>query len=436
VVPKPESEPIFWLCQEERLHHEHGPRGFSFELEEAPARGQDLGRLDLDWSDLGQAAPKQPPAESPTNPMAAGTPLMPHAAAARTAAPARPLLTAFAPPDAAAAVSSPVQGPTASPAVRRLRFPTATAPQLKPSPRPSTRFADSVGRSRPSADSASELPSDESTPPEDLPLRGSGELGASPPASPRAADPALLLRRAGTLFASAKETALDLSGRGLESGRVLAHQMSDALRERLERKAENPPTIESRDSVVAGPTSPVGVHAARGDMQQVTSAAKLLTIGRHGAGPLLALVAALGMFLGSRHILGSGAPLLSKTAPAVPNLGELDGADRASRTSQPGPNAEAAGKSEQPAGPPAAMATEVVPLPPGMAWPGKGLLEVVTSEDELVYVDGVFTGRGPLRRVPVTPGEHEVSIRKDGSVRQGNAKVEPNRTTRAIFRGR
>jgi hypothetical protein len=82
------------------------------------------------------------------------------------------------------------------------------------------------------------------------------------------------------------------------------------------------------------------------------------------------------------------------------------------------------------------MATEQAELPPGMAWPGKGLLEVVTSEDELVYVDGVFTGRGPLRRVPVTPGEHEVSIRKEGSVRQGTATVESGRTTRAIFRGK
>ena len=73
------------------------------------------------------------------------------------------------------------------------------------------------------------------------------------------------------------------------------------------------------------------------------------------------------------------------------------------------------------------------PLPAGMVWPGKGLLEVVTSEDELVYVDGVFTGRGPLRRVPVAPGAHEISIRKEGSERHGTADVEPGRTTRALF---
>jgi len=68
-----------------------------------------------------------------------------------------------------------------------------------------------------------------------------------------------------------------------------------------------------------------------------------------------------------------------------------------------------------------------------MSWPGKGLIEVVTAEEELIYVDGVFTGRGPLRRIPVTPGSHEIKIKSGGSERQGIAEVELGRATRAVF---
>ena len=76
---------------------------------------------------------------------------------------------------------------------------------------------------------------------------------------------------------------------------------------------------------------------------------------------------------------------------------------------------------------------EVVPLPEGVHYPGKGLIEVVTGEEEMIYVDGVFIGRGPLRRVPVSPGEHGVSIRNGGSERKGQIEVELTRTTRIAF---
>lgn len=74
-------------------------------------------------------------------------------------------------------------------------------------------------------------------------------------------------------------------------------------------------------------------------------------------------------------------------------------------------------------------------MPDGLSWPGKGLIEVVTTEDELIYVDGVFTGRGPLRRIPVGPGDHEVSVKKDGQERQGVVAVQVDRCTRAVFKG-
>ena len=51
------------------------------------------------------------------------------------------------------------------------------------------------------------------------------------------------------------------------------------------------------------------------------------------------------------------------------------------------------------------------------------------------YVDGVFTGRGPLRRIPVAPGDHEVSIRAEGKERTGTVSVQLNKNTRAVFKG-
>lgn len=452
------------------MHPQDGARGFSFQLDEGSPKPPELGRLDLDWSDLASPA---------SGPSADGTPLMPHAAAGRRPEP-RSLLAAFAPDAApiepsasapavarqasasgAAQASAPApspnptldasaaphpQRPTAptadgSPVVRRLRFPASsaapsasTAPAhtepvpavRKPSPRPSTRFADSIGRSRPLADSI-DGPLDDAPPPEDLPDFAGSAAALTADAAPA---PAELLRRASTLWSSATKTATNLGGRGLESGRLLAGQMSDALRERFEQ------TLEQRHRADA-PTdaaAPLVDQGAGATLHMPPERRKLsLTLSRKSAGPVLALVAALGMFIASRQLLGVGGVGLSKTAPAIPDLGESpESKTPAQAMSSP---AAAAPTAAAKSGPPP-METEVVPLPAGLAWPGKGLLEVVTSEDELVYVDGVFTGRGPLRRVPVAPGEHEVSIRKEGSERRGAATVELGRTTRAVFRGK
>jgi hypothetical protein len=419
------------------LHQEPGVRGFSFDLEEAPRPAPNLGRLDLDWSDLGAPAPEPPSADAPAElepepaprvlPSGSGTPLMPHAAAlsrsgsAQAPAAPRPLLAALAPPVEAR------PDPPAIPVVRRLRFPSSTTPPIKQSPRPSTRFADSIGQRRALADSTSDLTLDLTSPPEDLPSREAEVPIRADEGWDEPGPPAVLLRRASALLSTAKETALDLGGRGLDSGRLIAGQMSDALRERLERRPSAPATP------AAGPSQPRVTPSEQ--IPRDLPKRSFRAMGRRGAGPILALVAALGMFFGSRHLIGSSKVGLSKTTSAIPELGEVKGPAASARSSAPGvpgPGASA----PVPSGPPPAMATELAPLPPGMAWPGKGLLEVVTSEDELVYVDGVFTGRGPLRRVPVTPGEHEVSIRKEGSMRQGTAKVEPGQTTRAIFRGK
>jgi hypothetical protein len=41
---------------------------------------------------------------------------------------------------------------------------------------------------------------------------------------------------------------------------------------------------------------------------------------------------------------------------------------------------------------------------------GQGLLEVDTGGNHVIYVDGVFVGRGPLRRVTLPPGRHDVRV--------------------------
>jgi hypothetical protein len=71
-----------------------------------------------------------------------------------------------------------------------------------------------------------------------------------------------------------------------------------------------------------------------------------------------------------------------------------------------------------------------LPLPPGVIIAHeKGLLEIDTSDKQAIYVDGVFVGRGPLRRIPLDPGNHRVELR-DGSENQA-FPVEIQRGRRA-----
>lgn len=167
--------------------------------------------------------------------------------------------------------------------------------------------------------------------------------------------------------------------------------------------------------------------------------------GRKVAAPASAVAAAALVYFVGSHFLGEGASVaLSRAAksPEVPELGTLDGEENSRKDlgervhGNLKSSSEKAAKTEKasPSGPPP-METELAEMPKGMSWPGKGLIEVVTSRDELVYVDGVFTGRGPLRRIPVSPGEHEVSIRADGKERKGTVEVVADKNTRAVFKG-
>lgn len=68
--------------------------------------------------------------------------------------------------------------------------------------------------------------------------------------------------------------------------------------------------------------------------------------------------------------------------------------------------------------------------------PDRGLLEMNVSAPHSIYIDGVFIGRGPTRRIPLREGPHEVRVRGEGVdavqsilVRKGRrVRLEPANT--------
>jgi CheY-like chemotaxis protein len=99
--------------------------------------------------------------------------------------------------------------------------------------------------------------------------------------------------------------------------------------------------------------------------------------------------------------------------PAVEGEGEVS-AEPASTAPSPAeaPPASAEGVGSPPA---PGRAVEVgLELPEGLELgSGKGLLDLETGDHDAIYVDGVFVGRGPARRVPIAAGTHEVRLRRD-----------------------
>ncbi|HEX2879401.1 MAG TPA: response regulator [Polyangiaceae bacterium] len=60
---------------------------------------------------------------------------------------------------------------------------------------------------------------------------------------------------------------------------------------------------------------------------------------------------------------------------------------------------------------------------------GKGLLEVSAGSRHRIYVDGVFIGPGPVRRVPLSPGRHEVKLTLDGAELVTACEIRADRRT-------
>jgi hypothetical protein len=72
-----------------------------------------------------------------------------------------------------------------------------------------------------------------------------------------------------------------------------------------------------------------------------------------------------------------------------------------------------------------------LPLPRGIeVAPGKGLLEINSGGKHKIYVEGVFVGRGPVRRVPLAAGPHQVTLRNDGEEVVSKVVVTAGKRTR------
>lgn len=462
--------------------------GFSFQISETPPPARANGRtplaeLELEMSDFGDAPepsplPPREPRAVPSAWLDEPVPPAPSAIARdrlepstgieeRNAAQEAPE-TAPRPSDEVAKDDPPEgarearpQEPPLVPRIKKISFPAAPAPrqkrkgETKPG-RVKTKFSQSIGAEQPrkNLDSEPELvtrgdaPEPQLAAPEDLP--GAEESLAPPQAdsagwntdTPSARE---IWRRARGTWQAASRQAVALSGQGLRAGRALAESMNDKVKERLreasEERAAQAKLREEAPQVgenLEAPASPPGPSVAG---KMILGLAR--SAGRKVAAPASALAAAGAVYFAGSHLVGADASVaLSKAVqgPEIPELGTLENREP---SPDPGKKGDAAGGDSGPRPPktekasqsgPPPMQTEVTEMPQGMSWPGKGLIEVVTSQDELVYVDGVFTGRGPLRRIPVSPGEHEVSIRADGKERKGSVEVQANKNTRAVFK--
>ncbi len=77
------------------------------------------------------------------------------------------------------------------------------------------------------------------------------------------------------------------------------------------------------------------------------------------------------------------------------------------------------------------MTTIDLPLPSGIeVGEDKGLLEINSAGKHKIYVEGVFVGRGPVRRVPLQAGAHKVTMRKDGDETTSEVVVTSGRRVR------
>ncbi len=293
--------------------------------------------------------------------------------------------------------------------------------------------------------------------PEDLPsprdefAERSGEWGTE---TPTAQEIWLKARRA---WGSTSRHALHLGAHGIRAGRDLAQVANQKLKRGL-LEAKNHKTEQApRESSPELHDFPHHTHALSAT-RSLGEVAWTLTkgTGKRLAAPFSALAAAGLVYWGGTQLLGTaglstvnqpglGGTSLSHTVhgPEIPHLGSLEDKEPASPKvdgkktgdssfSPPDSESESQSQKKKTAAPPA-MQVEVTEMPQGLSWPGKGLIEVVTSEEELIYIDGVFTGRGPLRRIPVSPGEHKVSIRTGGKNRSGKVQVRLNKSTRAVF---
>jgi hypothetical protein len=107
--------------------------------------------------------------------------------------------------------------------------------------------------------------------------------------------------------------------------------------------------------------------------------------------------------------------------------------DQSSAAARPGQRAAPAAASAAGAArsKPAAVQVQQLPLPPGVVVSeGKGLLEVDTGDRHSIYVGGAFVGVGPIRRVELDQGSHQVRTRLRGDEGEHTVTISAGQRTR------
>jgi DNA-binding response OmpR family regulator/HPt (histidine-containing phosphotransfer) domain-containing protein len=100
-----------------------------------------------------------------------------------------------------------------------------------------------------------------------------------------------------------------------------------------------------------------------------------------------------------------------------------------------GPETSAAAVLENPPPPPPAAkpgaTSELLPIPPEHRVPAQmGLLEIRADAKHIIYVSGEFQGPGPVRLVPLAPGQHQVTLRLGDEETSHDVRVEQGKLTR------
>ncbi|MCC6213227.1 MAG: response regulator [Polyangiaceae bacterium] len=291
-------------------------------------------------------------------------------------------------PIAAPERAAPASVPSAPPSSQRPEARRA-APELDAEGAPSSPLGDALSRA---ADSVRPAPAH----------RDPAPASAS---SPRAHDEDDL----GSLFAAPEARDASRS----ESPPPVAATV-EAARPRATRASEPPGSDRPRVSRRSAPDAP--------EPSPAPAAAR--ATGSRTRNLVIGLGAAVASFVGLRFALPGGAGPSAAGSAAV--LGTESPVDPS--TLAPPPTAAQA----KPAAAAAKETTQVteLELPPGVTVPaGQGLLEVVGTPAHSLYVDGSFMGKGPMRRLPVAPGAHQVSLRTDGDELGATAEVVAGRRT-------
>lgn len=183
----------------------------------------------------------------------------------------------------------------------------------------------------------------------------------------------------------------------------------------------NRPSQDLGDSTANAKSGPELDKASRSRLRRVVAAGKRVAV------PAAALLTAAGVAFGVMGVIVEKLQSETPTESALALPEELEqetslGGDTGARefaavNADDGnvANPDVAPPTKTTLGPRLEMHSIDLPLPDGIqVAPEKGLLEINTAGDHKIYVGGVFVGRGPVRRVPLAAGAHQVQLRLDG----------------------